>query len=352
MTKNDFISVGLMSGTSLDGLDIAICKIDKQDISNTQILHAETIKYDIQMQNRLKNAHFLSGFDLLELHNLYGVYLGQEALKFIKKHNIKADIISSHGHTVFHQPEKGITLQIGNGANIAAESGITTVFDFRSLDVALKGHGAPLVPIGDKLLFPEYKYCINLGGFANISVKNDDSIIAYDICPANIALNYFCRKHNYEYDKENVLSNGGSVNNTLLNKLNNLTYYSLSAPKSLGREWFESKFLNITDKYDIPINNMLTTIYEHTGYMIGQCITDTNSNVLITGGGAYNKKLTDCIKKNTRSEIVIPDDTIIDFKEALIFALLGYLRVIKETNTIKSVTGAITDSCGGSIVRM
>ncbi len=342
-----------MSGTSLDGLDIAICKINKQNIGDTEILHAETIKYDTLMQNRLKNAHFLSGFDLIELHNHYGSFIGQEALKFIKKHNVDVDIISSHGHTVFHRPGNNVTFQIGNGANIAAETGITTVFDFRSLDVALKGHGAPLVPIGDKLLFSDYKCCINLGGFANISVKNNNrDIIAYDICPANIALNHFTRKHDYEYDKDNRLSNGGNINRNLLNELNNLKYYSIPAPKSLAREWFESSFLAVINKYHIPTKDILTTIYEHIGYIIGKCVSTTDGEVLITGGGTYNKSLINSIKKHIKAKVVIPNKTIIDFKEALIFALLGYLRVTEKNNTVKSVTGAIIDSCGGAVIKI
>jgi anhydro-N-acetylmuramic acid kinase len=241
MSKIDNYSViGVMSGTSLDGLDIIKCTFHKGHDWSFKIEKGITNKYSENWLELLKNSHEKKPKELQTNDNLYGDYIGKQVEKFIKKNNFNVDLIASHGHTIFHQPENKTTLQIGNGQNIANITNTTTISDFRSLDVKLNGQGAPLVPIGDLKLFQTYKYCLNLGGFANISIQKNNKIIAYDICPANIILNYFSKYLGKDYDKNGLLGQKGICNNKLLKKLNKLSYYKIENPKSLSREWLEN----------------------------------------------------------------------------------------------------------------
>lgn len=341
--------IGVMSGTSLDGLDIAFCSFVYDRNWRFEIKQAETIPYSENWKHRLRNAPALSGIDLYKLHNDFGKYIGAAVKHFINKHQIKAHLIASHGHTVFHQPENKLTLQIGNGAEIAAETGITSISDFRSFDVALGGQGAPLVPIGDELLFSEYDYCINIGGFANISFKEKKQRLAYDISPANIILNQLAQQLGHAYDENGHLGRSGKLNHQLIKQLNDLPYYRQNFPKSLGKEWLDQHFIPVLNDSNLSIPDQLTTIYHHIADQISKSITKTNSKVLISGGGAYNQYLIELIKQRSKSTIEIPNKTIIDFKEALIFAFLGTLRYQNQINCLCSVTGAKRDSCGGII---
>lgn len=344
-----YTAIGIMSGTSLDGLDIALCEFtfDKNWLFN--IVKAETIEYSVEWKDKLSKAQKLSGFDLLNLDKLFGQYIGESVNDFLSDVNTKLDFIASHGHTIFHQPERKLTLQIGSGAEICSTTRIKTISDFRSLDVAMGGQGAPLVPIGDELLFSDSDYCINIGGFANISFKSNEHRLAFDICPANIILNYLSQKLGSNYDKNGELGKQGQVNTKLLSELNNINYYKQLHPKSLGREWIETEFIPILEKYDSTIIDKLATVYSHIAEMISNSISEKSSKVLITGGGVYNAYLIDLIKEKSGANILIPDAEIIEFKEALIFAFLGVLRLRNENNSLASVTGATKDSSGGTI---
>lgn len=346
--------VGLMSGTSLDGLDIAYCtfKTDKGKWSYS-LNCAETIKYSKEWNDRLKEAHLLSSEKLLQLHSEYGILLGNSVQRFIKKHKLKKiDLVSSHGHTIFHRPENGFTFQLGNGAAIATACGLKVICDFRIMDVALKGQGAPLVPIGDRLLFPEYKFCLNLGGFSNISFEHNKSRIAFDICPVNTVLNYLASFKGKSFDKNGLLAKSGKVNKTLLSELNKLDYYYKRHPKSLGREWLEKYFLPSIDSYSISTEDKLATCTEHIACQVAATIINNSKrgNVLITGGGANNRFLVEKIKGLLPlHEIIIPSSGLVNFKEALVFAFLGVLKAEQKINTLQSVTGAIMDSSGGVV---
>ena len=339
------IYIGLMSGTSVDGLDVCAVRFAG---TNYEILAAESIPYPADLHDKLLNAHTLSALELAQLHVDFGVYCGREVRDFVKKHSICADYVASHGQTVFHTPQTGLTLQIGSGAHIAAECGISTICDFRTLDVAMGGQGAPLVPIGDELLFPEYDYCLNIGGFANVSTSVDGKRIAWDICPSNIVLNSFAQKLGYEFDKDGQLGRKGTVNEQILRKLNNLSYYASSAPKSLGREWVEQEILPILSQGK-SLYDCLATYYEHCAMQIGKTLQGKDTKTLCTGGGVKNPLLMEKIAKYAQSQLVIPDEQVIDFKEALIFAYLGYLRVEGKPNCLATVTGARRDVCGGVV---
>lgn len=345
-------AIGLMSGTSLDGVDIAFCRFIKETVWHFEIIFADTVAYPGNWKKQLENAHNLNAFDFVQLHNNYGTYLGNVVKNFINKYSINdVHLIGSHGHTVFHQPNKNLTCQIGNGATIAGITGINTVCDFRATDVAYRGQGAPLVPIGDKLLFPDYDYCINLGGFGNISFDQDDQRIAFDICPVNMALNYLAKLQHLEFDVDGNMAARGNIHENLLQKLNSLNYYSLKPPKTLGREWFHKSFLPILNAFDISIEDKLRTVIQHIAIQMKNSIPTNDGNVLLSGGGTLNKFLVDTLKKQLPTPVVIPAEIIIHYKEALVFAFLAVLREKNMVNCLASVTGASKDTCCGAYYR-
>ena len=346
--------IGVMSGTSLDGLDIAHCHFEKTENQewNFKIIHTDTINYDKPFTEKLKNCNQYTGFDLFQLHNSFGNFIGNSVLNFIQKKKIDAsqiNAISSHGHTVFHQPENKITTQIGNGANISAITKLPVICDFRTSDVALGGQGAPLVPIGDEALFAEYDYCVNLGGIANVSFKENDQRTAFDICPVNLVLNYFAEKLGFPFDKNGNLALSGETDPPLLNELNSLDYYKEQHPKSLGIEWVNTNIFPIMESTDISIENKLNTVVEHIAHQIANTIKTNGKKILFTGGGTFNSFLMERIKANMNNQLIIPSKEIIDFKEALIFAFLGVLRLRNENNCLQSVTGAVQNNVGGCI---
>ncbi len=347
----DFNVIGVMSGTSLDGVDIAYCTFTYSNRKwSYKIICAETIDYPDEWINRLHTLDNESAFTFVQTHIDYGHFLGQLIHKFSSRNNLSPDFIASHGHTIFHQPEKKITSQIGDGAAIAACCGLPVVCDFRSMDVALRGQGAPLVPIGDKYLFSEYDLCLNLGGFSNISFEKNKKRIAFDICPVNIILNELSAICGKPFDYKGCLARKGNLNQPLLNELNNLSFYLLHPPKSLGKEWMINNFKPVLLKYQIPIEDKLNTVCEHIAFQIGNSTKHIPSGkLLVTGGGALNDFLMERIKIYSIHQVIIPDMNTIRFKEALIFAFLGVLRMIKKTNCINSVTGASKDNIGGAI---
>ena len=346
---NSINIIGLMSGTSVDGLDICYVSFDNHDPSKYEIIDCDTIDYDDNLKTKLKNIIKLDNDQIKQIDKEFGEFIGLNVLKFIKKNTLyKADLISSHGHTVFHEPEFNKTLQIGNGEIINKITKIKTVNNFREQDIQLGGQGAPLVPIGDKLLFDDYKYCLNLGGFTNISVKDSRTIFAYDICPLNTVLNHYANKLGYECDLGGKLSKKGVINIDLFNELNDLDYYKKSYPKSLGLEFVIDNIFPITEKYKIKEVDILATYIEHASFQIKRNI-DNGSKVLLTGGGTFNNNLIKALNHDSKINFIIPDKTIINYKESLIFALLGYLKINGKVNCLRSVTGASNDHSSGDI---
>lgn len=338
-----------MSGTSVDGLDICYVSFDNNDPSKYEIIDCETIDYDDNLKTKLKNVIEMDNDQIKQIDKEFGEFIGLNVLKFIKKNTLyKADLISSHGHTVFHEPEFNKTLQIGNGEIINKVTKIKTVNNFREQDIQLGGQGAPLVPIGDKLLFDDYKYCLNLGGFTNISVKDSRTIYAYDICPLNTVLNHYANKLGYECDLGGKLSKKGVINIDLFNELNDLDYYKKSYPKSLGLEFVIENIFPITEKYKIKEVDILATYIEHASFQIKRNI-DNGSKVLLTGGGTFNNNLIKTLNHDSKINFIVPDKTIINYKESLIFALLGYLKINGKVNCLRSVTGASNDHSSGDI---
>jgi len=344
--------IGTMSGTSLDGLDVAFCRFEYADKKwSYNIIKATTYKYSKIWKTKLSKAANTDALEFSILHNDFGMFCGNLILKFIKENKFNPDFICSHGHTVFHQPKKKLTVQIGSGASIAAVTGITTVCDFRTTDVALGGQGAPLVPIGDKLLFAQYDICLNIGGFSNLSFTKNLKRIAFDVCPANIALNYLANKAEKEFDNDGNMASNGKICKPLLHKLDGLNYYKDNPPKSLGKEWLDNVFIPVLESFpDLTINDLLRTCTEHIARQIATQITQIDAKkVLVTGGGAFNTFLMNLVRSKCKSEIIIPEKDLVNYKEALIFALLGVLRIRGENNCLCDVTGAKHDNCGGAV---
>jgi anhydro-N-acetylmuramic acid kinase len=354
-TSGKYNVLGLMSGTSLDGLDIACCTF-KQTRSGWEysIEKAMTVKYPSAWHQKLSTAHLISGEELMALDAEYGKYLGNVCAKFLSLHKFNVDFISSHGHTIFHQPPKGFTYQVGNGNIIHAITGLPVVYDFRSLDVALGGEGAPLVPAGDKFLFSDYDVCLNLGGIANMSTEIRNSRNAFDICFCNMALNYLSSKLGKEFDDDGKIAAQGDVNESMLAKLKKI-YLTMSEKRpSLGREIFEKQIQPLLDQSSVSIEDKLTTVTESSAYEIVRAILELKKNpsVLCTGGGAFNSFLIARMLHHAGDDasLIIPDENVIKFKEALVFSFLGLLKVLGEVNSLKSVTHASRDSSSGVMV--
>ena len=340
--------LGMMSGTSLDGLDMALCRIEGGGYA---IEAATTVPYTEEWRRRLSSLGQASAFDYAMAHAELGHYMGREAHRFLVEEGLAADAIASHGHTIFHQPEYGLTTQIGDGDAIAAETGLPVVSNFRTLDVALGGQGAPLVPTGDELFFGEYDACLNLGGIANISYREGGRRKAYDICPCNMALNRLAAQLGLPYDPQGENARRGHTHTCLLAALDNLPYYADEAPKSLGKEWFDSQFWPVVEAAGLPAGDALATVSAHIALQIARAAQrQPTASLLVTGGGAYNSHLIDLLQQHCPSvAITVPDPLIVDYKEALVFALLGYLRLNHRVNTLKTVTGACADSVGGTV---
>lgn len=359
-------AIGLMSGSSLDGLDIVFASFHENGGKWTyEIIAADCYTYPGDWGRRLRDASSLNALDYQLLHADYGHFLGQQVNKFIEEKNLQFQValVASHGHTVFHLPARRMTAQLGDGAAIAAETRLPVVSDLRTMDVALGGQGAPIVPIGEKLLLNEYDLFLNLGGIANISSNPTSSsgqeYIAFDVCPANRVLNMLANDAVMEYDDEGRIARSGKIDNELLSQLNVMEYYQLNYPKSLANDFGTEIIYPMIKDTGIPTNNLLRTYTEHIVIQIKQSILSlkgkhqaSNLKLLCTGGGAFNTFLVERLKEQLKElhiEVVVPDAQLIKYKEALIMALIGILRWREKTNVLSSVTGAERDSVGGAL---
>ena len=352
MFKQTYNVIGVMSGTSLDGIDLAHIHYSIVATKwNFEILETETVSYDANWLNKLKAAVDFSKPELKQLNDAYTILLGNIIKNFIAKHQLEnLDAVCSHGHTILHQPQNGFTLQIGNLPKIAKIINQKAVCDFRVQDVELGGQGAPLVPIGDRILFSKYDYCLNLGGFSNVSFEQNGSRIAFDISPVNTVLNFYANKLGFDYDDKGMISKSGKLNSNLLKELNGLDYYKKSFPKSLGFEFVKEIVLPIIEKYSISNEDKMHTFTEHISIQTSLALPSNLGKLLATGGGTYNDFLMERMQFHLpKLEIIIPDKKTIEFKEALIFGLLGVLKLRNEINVLSSVTGAKYDHSSGNV---
>jgi anhydro-N-acetylmuramic acid kinase len=354
-------AIGLMSGSSLDGLDIVFASFTEQAGTWTfELLAADCYEYNSEWKEKLQSAVSLPALEYQLLHVAYGHYLGEQVNRFIDENNLhfKVGLVSSHGHTTFHVPLKKMTAQLGDGASIAAETGLPVVSDLRALDLAFGGQGAPIVPIGEKLLLSDYNLFLNIGGIANISFNLPDQYIAYDICPANRVLNLIAGLAGKEYDEGGEMAATGEINKPLLQKLNDLEYYRQPYPKSLANDFGTDEVFPLVNSSGLSHNDALRTYVEHIVQQIKSAVVKNEkqqaagARLLVTGGGAFNhflmKRLSEELKP-VNVEVVVPDENIIKYKEALVMALIGVLRWRQEYNILSSVTGAQRNSIGGAV---
>ena len=351
--------IGLMSGSSLDGLDIAFMEIaDVRSDWTYDLKCSACIPFEEEMRNALANASQLSVPDFLKLNTSFGRWIGEQVNEFILHNQLihKVSFLASHGHTVFHDPANYTSTQIGEGATIAAVTGLTTISDLRNMDVALGGQGAPIVPIADRLFFKDYQFCLNLGGIANVTV-NKESPLAFDISPANQVLDFYAKKNGVQYDKEGAFAQQGNVDETLFGSLNSLSYYNQPAPKSLANSYSQSIIDLVETHSSLPVNDILATLVKHIVFQIEKAVSPfiadaENSSMLVTGGGAHNHfliaQLTDSLQKH-KIRVEVPDAQLVDQKESLAMALIGVLRWREENNVLASVSGAKRDSIGGAM---
>jgi anhydro-N-acetylmuramic acid kinase len=354
-------AIGIMSGSSLDGLDIAFVELNENAGNwSFEILEADCYEYSQEWVSKLKNAIHLNALDYQLLHTEYGHYIGKEVNRFIDEHNLhyQVGVVASHGHTTFHVPSKLMTGQLGDGAAIAAETGLRVVSDLRALDIAFGGQGAPIVPIGEKLLLKDYSMCLNLGGIANISFNLEDKYIAFDVCPANRVLNMIAAKSGKEYDAGGEMAAGGQIHQELFQQLNGLDYYKQPYPKSLANDFGTDVVFPLVESFGLNDNDALRTCVEHIVFQIeasaqnAEMPNSKNQKLLVTGGGAFNSFLIERLSEALQPlnvEVVVPDEKLVKYKEALVMALIGVLRWREEYNVLASVTGAQRNSIGGAL---
>jgi len=344
-------TIGIMSGTSLDGIDIAYCTFKKKTRWTYKIDKAITVKFPKIIKKRLLKSFEIKGYELIKLDHDLGDFIGNETKKFIKRNNFSPEIIACHGHTIFHNLKDKISFQIGNANRIYSKLEIPIINNFRELDVIFDGQGAPLVPIGEKLLFNKFNYFVNLGGVLNLTKLKGKEIIAYDIAPLNIILNDISRKLNYDFDDKGNIAKNGKFISKLFNELNSLDYYKKPNPKSLGIEWIQNKIYPLIYKSGYNLEDLLNTLTNHIAFQLSLNIKERGNNILVTGGGAYNKFLIENIRlyDKNKNNWKIPNKTLINYKEALIFAFMGLLRKRKEKNILQSVTGSTVKLSSGII---
>jgi len=353
-------AIGLMSGSSLDGLDIVFAELDDSNNKwSFEIKAADCYEYDRDWTERLTQASTLNARDYFHLNAMYGQHIAELVNKFIDANNLhhRVQLIASHGHTVFHEPGNKFTTQLGDGATIAAITGINVVSDLRALDVALGGQGAPIVPVGEKLLFSEYDYFLNIGGIANLSFKPGDGFIAFDVCPANRILNLLAQKKNKLFDEDGTMAAAGKLYTPLLTRLNALGYYAENFPKSLANTYGADVVFPLVESFQLPVEDALRTYVEHIVQQVVYAVLKAGNvkrgaQMMVTGGGAFNSFLIKRLKESLQGleiSVIVPDERIVKYKEALIMSLLGVLRWREENTTLQSVTGASRNSIGGAV---
>lgn len=348
--------IGLMSGSSTDGLDFVCAEFDSPDRKALhRVIASETLPYSHDLIERLQHSSGLNAKDLLAFHTEFGLRIGEKVREALQRHKLDAvDLIAYHGHTVYHEPESHFSFQLGSAHGINILTGIPVVSDFRNTDMSLKGHGAPLVPMAEGILFPGYKAFLNLGGIANLGLHKNGRITGFDICPFNMAMNEVAALRGMDFDENGQLASQGEIIGGFLSDLNAISFYNLKGPKSIDRQWYMMQFQPVVRNYERVYNaeSVLRTLIEHFSMQISEVLNkelEATDQAMISGGGAKNKFFISELQGKTNSRIIIPDNEVIDYKEAIIFAYLALLRVMNKVNVLSSVTGADRDSIGGAL---
>lgn len=341
--------IGSMSGTSIDGIDLALIEFSVANDINYKFLASKTYKYSEDWVQKLRYNPTISAADLFKLDHEYAIYSAEVINKFIQEFDLNREeinCVAHHGHTYLHRPDLGYTFQLGCSPILSDLVQLDFITDFRKEDVALGGQGAPLVPIGDLYLFKEYDACINLGGFMNISFQEGNSRTAYDLGSFNYILNHLANKLGLEYDKEGSIARSSKADSSLLEKLTKLDYYQRELPKSIGAEYAEAYIIPLVDQFETTV--AISTYTKHAALIVAKEVDNHSfKKILLSGGGAHNLYFIDLLQELTTAEIVVSNQELTDFKEALIFALLALLKREEKINVLSSVTGSNTDHSAG-----
>ncbi len=359
-----------MSGSSLDGLDIAYCRLETAGedgaffVKNWELLLADTLPFSEDWQTRLRQLPSATALDFCSTHADFGHCLGDLVNQFLAKNRLSAtsvDLIASHGHTIFHEPARGFTVQIGDGAALASSTGCRVVCDFRTSDVALGGQGAPLAPMADKVLFPGYDFYLNIGGIANITcdVGQGSRFVAFDVCGANQALNALANLVGQPFDVDGKMAASGQLDPVLFETINGQDFFQKPFPKSLSNQWVQQHLTAECLQANSPVADRLYTVCQHIALQLERSVRQVLESehlakekyrLLATGGGAFNSYLMKCIQQRLpKVEVIVPSENVVKFKEALLMALLGAMRLEGTPNCIASVTGASRDAVGGAV---
>ncbi len=348
-----------MSGTSCDGLDLALCLFSGEFPKvEFEIISAKCFQYSAEWREKLQISMHCSALELAKLENEWSRKVAKDICEFIGSQEVKPELIGFHGHTIFHQPQHGFTVQMGSGATISRLTGIDTICDFRQQDVALGGQGAPLVPMGEKWLFEEFEGFMNLGGFSNVTERKmqpDGSEImqAFDVCALNIVLNQLCGKIGLEYDAGGKVAAQGKISLSLIEELQKIEYHQTGKQGSLGLEWVEAELFPVIDRFaeteNLSIEDQIATYTEFCAITCAHAMP--SGKYLLSGGGTHNAHLLERMRIHTKSILEVPEPLINDFKEALIFAFLAGLRVECVNNTLASVTGASHSGINGAFYK-
>ncbi len=354
-----------MSGSSLDGLDIAFCTFTIKalptfEVVNWKINASNTVAYSKAWQKKLMELPQSSALDFVETHAKFGHYLGQLVQQFLSEHALTPDLIVSHGHTIFHYPERQFTVQIGDGAAIASITGYPVVSDVRAMDVSSGGQGAPIAPIADRYLLSEFDFCLNTGGIFNITYQSDKHSVALDITGANQILNTLANEMDLPYDASGAIARTGTVNITLLEQSNTFDYFLEEYPKSLDNQWVRENLTQLFKNFDAAVSDRLRTACEHIVFQTRQSVQqifekeklpkDRVYKMIVTGGGAFNTFLMELLVEGLPEiQVVLPDKEMIENKEALLMALMGVMRIESVPNCIHTVTGAVRSVIGGVV---
>lgn len=357
--------IGLMSGSSLDGLDMAYCKYNYENVDGQihlvewSIKQAETAIIPLELKYQLSNANKFDLKKLQILDVLFGQFIGNELKAFMHKHQLTSiDFIASHGHTIFHRPEEGFSLQIGNGETIAAITKLPVINHFRNKDIAQGGQGAPVAPIADRFLFNGYDFYLNLGGIANISYHKNDTWYAYDISGANQILNALAHQLHSSFDDKGKEARSGQKIDALFHQLNKHSYIEKTPPKSLDNQFVFQEFTQCVLEHEGNTFDKLNTVCHHIAYQISKAIANAElekpeRSMFCTGGGVFNVFLMELIEdycnQNMQVAIDIPKAEIINYKEAALMALMGLLHQENIPNVMASVTGAKQDTINGEL---
>lgn len=345
--------IGIMSGSSCDGLDISLCEYKlENDHWSFEIIKTHTEEYSKTWKSRLMNCRNLTGNELRELDLQFGHLIGSSVNNFLKSYSEKIDIISSHGHTVFHDVSNKYNLQIGDGHAISALTETDVVYDFRTLDIQKGGQGAPLVPMGDILLFSDYEACLNLGGIANVTINKGEIVTAFDVCPFNQLLNACAIKLGHEFDEDGKIGQQGNLIKELKKELENWGYY-LKGDTSISNEQIANELLPLINLYS-NTPDTLFTLYDHFSEQIANQVNKyltKEDRILLSGGGAYNLYFIQLLEERINASVIVPGKGLIEHKEAIIFAFLGILRIRNEINCLSSITGSTSDSVCGAFIK-